>query len=67
MIGDEAAPCRGLLELSHPLEEGIIKNWDDMELIWEYGFKKITNDVKGSNVLMTEANMNPRTNRDKMA
>lgn len=41
MIGDEAAPCRGLLELSHPLEEGIIKNWDDMELIWEYGFKKV--------------------------
>lgn len=41
MIGDEAAPCRGLLELSHPLEEGIIKNWDDMELIWEYGYKKV--------------------------
>lgn len=41
MIGDEAAPCRGLLELSHPLEEGIIKNWDDMELIWEYAYKKV--------------------------
>jgi actin-related protein 2 len=41
MIGDEAAPCRSLLELSHPLEEGIIKNWEDMELIWEYGFRKV--------------------------
>ena len=38
MIGDEAAPYRGLLELTHPLEEGVIKNWDDMELIWAYGY-----------------------------
>ena len=40
MIGDEAAKARRLLELSHPLEEGIIKNWDDMELIWRYGFEE---------------------------
>ena len=41
MIADEVAPCRGLCELSFPLEEGIVKNWDDMEMIWEYGFKKV--------------------------
>jgi len=43
MIGDEAAPYRGLLELTHPLEEGVIKNWDDMELIWDYGYRKVHN------------------------
>jgi actin-related protein len=41
MIGDEAQPYRGLLELTHPLEEGVVKNWDDMELIWAYGYKKV--------------------------
>jgi actin-related protein 2 len=41
MIADEVAPARGLCELSFPLEEGIVKNWDDMELIWDYGFKKV--------------------------
>jgi actin-related protein len=40
MIGDEAAKARRLLELSHPLEEGIVKNWEDMELIWKYGFEE---------------------------
>jgi len=41
MIADEVAPVRGLCELSFPLEEGIVKNWDDMEMIWEYGFRKL--------------------------
>lgn len=41
MIGDEATPYRNILELTHPLLEGVIKNWDDMELIWEYGYNKV--------------------------
>jgi actin-related protein 2 len=41
MIGDEAAPLRSLLELSHPVEEGIVKNWDEMKLIMDYAFKKV--------------------------
>lgn len=27
MVGDEASKYRSLLELSHPTEEGIVKNW----------------------------------------
>jgi actin-related protein 2 len=34
MIGHEIGPVRQFLQLSHPLEEGIVKNWDQMELIW---------------------------------
>lgn len=41
MVGDEAAPLRSYLELSHPVDEGIVSNWDDMCLIWEHGFKKV--------------------------
>jgi len=41
MIADEVIPCRALCELSFPLEEGMVKNWEDMELIWDYGFKKL--------------------------
>lgn len=60
MIGDEAAKARRLLELSHPLEEGIIKNWDDMELIWRYGFEeKLNIETEGATLFMTEAIMNP--------
>lgn len=41
MIGDEAAPYQAMLELSRPVEEGAVKNWDDMELLWDYSFKKV--------------------------
>jgi len=68
MIGDEAAPHRAMLELSHPVNEGIVKDWDDMFLIWEYGFKKIgCVDYNDETILMTEAVMNPINNRIKMA
>ena len=41
MVGDEAAPLRSYLELSHPVEEGIVNNWDDMSLVWNHGFQKV--------------------------
>lgn len=41
MIGDEAAPYRVMLELNQPMEQGIVMDWDDMELLWDYSFKKI--------------------------
>jgi actin-related protein len=40
MVGDEAAPLRAFLEISYPLKEGKIKNWDDMEALWSYCFHK---------------------------
>jgi actin-related protein 2 len=38
MVCDEAAPLRSFLEIKYPLIEGQIKNWDDMEIIWNYCF-----------------------------
>ena len=67
MIGDEAAPLRHLLELSHPVEEGVVRNWEEVELLWDYGFKKMKCDPKGKRVLLTEAVWNPKKNRRIMA
>lgn len=75
MIGEDAAKARAMLECTYPLEEGIVKNWDDMELIWEYTFSDqlgLTNketgecDTSGCKVLLTEAPRNPVKNRQKM-
>lgn len=30
-----------MLELAKPVEEGTVKNWEDMELLWDYSFKKV--------------------------
>jgi actin-related protein len=59
MIGDEAAPLRAMLELSHPTEEGIVRNWDDMQLLLEYSFAKVKARPSEQPILMTEAVMNP--------
>ena len=32
-IGDEAQIKRGILTLKHPIEHGIVTNWDDMEKV----------------------------------
>ena len=69
MIADETKDHRSVLELSYPLREGIVNNWDDMELVWDYAFKnkmKI-DDMTDKNILLTEAASNPKKNRIQMA
>ena len=71
MIGDEVTPVRSMLELSYPMEEGIIKNAEDMKLLWDYvlniklGIDKA--DFKDRKLLMTEAPNNPDRNKEVMA
>jgi len=35
MVGDEASIARSMLKISYPLENGIVKNWEDMEHVWD--------------------------------
>ena len=71
MIGDEVTPVRSMLELSYPMEEGIIKNAEDMNLLWDYvlniklGIDK--ENFKDRKLLMTEAPNNPDRNKEVMA
>ena len=66
-IGEEIEPKRAALQLTHPMEEGIVKDWDVMERVWAYTFNKFTSDRSKTCVMMTEAPMNPLKNREKMA
>jgi len=58
-----------MLELSYPLKEGIVNNWEDMERVWDYAFDKKLNihNLNERNILLTEAACNPRKNRETMA
>ena len=66
-IGDEAQKMRGVLKLSYPIESGIVTSWDQMEKVWEYCFtNELRVDPSEHKVLLTEAPMNPKANREKM-
>lgn len=67
MVGDLASEYRSYLQLSQPMEHGIVRNWDDMKLLWDYTFHdKLKVDTTGRKILLTEPPMNPTKNREKM-
>lgn len=68
-LGPEAEEHRGLLTIRYPMEHGIVRDWDDMERIWQYIYSKdqLQTFSEEHPVLLTEAPLNPRKNREKAA
>lgn len=68
MVGDEASKLRSMLEVNYPMENGIVRNWEDMCHIWDYTFgpDKMNINPPDCKILLTEPPMNPTKNREKM-
>merc|ERR1711939_59873 len=68
-VGDQAIQKRGTLLLKHPIEKGMVVNWDDMERVWHHTFfnelRVNPSDDIGC-VLLSEAPLNPKVNRETM-
>ncbi|CAI9730253.1 actin-related protein 2 isoform X2 [Octopus vulgaris] len=68
MVGEEASALRSMLEVKYPMENGIVRNWEDMLHVYDYTFgrDKMNIDTSNSKILLTEPPMNPIKNREKM-
>ncbi|VVB03076.1 unnamed protein product [Arabis nemorensis] len=67
-VGDEAQAKRDNLTLHYPMENGIIKNWDDMEKIWHHAlYDALRVAPQEHHVLLTDSTiLNPKSYHEKM-
>merc|ERR1711935_692789 len=68
MVGDEASKLRSMLEVNYPMENGMVRNWEDMLHVWDYTFgaEKLNIEPDKCKILLTEPPLNPLRNREKM-
>lgn len=76
-VGKAANEDRGILALTYPIENGIIKDFEIMEKIWEHSFTNILRtkcrpaekeeDNPKHPVYLTEPSQNPKNTRAKIA
>lgn len=74
-VGPKAEDHRGLLSIRYPMEHGIVNDWNDMERIWTHIYTtnrhsfqdELSTFSEEHPVLLTEAPLNPRKNREKAA
>ena len=68
LVGTEAQKKFGILNISYPIQECRIVNWDDISKIWHHTFY---NELKVApeehNVLLTESPYNTRREREQIA
>eukprot|EP01084_Bolivina_argentea_P274662 468210_1 len=67
-VGDERIySYPQIFSWKRPVQNGIIKDFDSMKCIWNYMFNhQLRVDSEQNSVLLTEAPLNPRANREKI-
>merc|ERR1719468_1074545 len=68
MVGDDASKLRSMLEITYPMENGMVRSWEDMKHLWDYTFgpEKMNLDSTECLIMLTEPPMNPNRNRETM-
>ncbi|KAL7722350.1 Actin-1 [Entamoeba marina] len=60
-IGEDAISKRGILTLKHPINRGIVNNWDDMEFLINHSYYNELHCLPEEQpVALTEPPLNPK-------
>ncbi len=53
--------------MHYPIEEGVVKNWEDMEKVWNHTmYNELRVAPEDHPILMTEAPLNSKENREHL-
>lgn len=67
-LGFEAQDKASVMKIKCPLENGVIKNWDDMEKLWDYIIlNQMDVDIKNECIFITESPFSSKADRQKTA
>ena len=72
VIGDDARTQSSYLRISHPMSNGVVSNWNDMEAVWDHAFRSLVglspedDFLPDLSIVQTEPAFNPKQNREKM-
>ncbi|KAG8229238.1 hypothetical protein J437_LFUL007924 [Ladona fulva] len=68
LYGDAALLKKGINKIIYPIEHGVVTNWEEMEKVWDYMFNvELRIQPKEHPLLISEAPLNPKQNRVKLA
>ncbi|KAH9791859.1 actin-related protein 2 [Citrus sinensis] len=67
IVGAAALDLRHQLDVSYPVNNGIVQNWEDMGQVWDHAFfSELKIDPPECKILLTDPPLNPAKNREKM-
>ncbi|KAM7279912.1 hypothetical protein ACFE04_007046 [Oxalis oulophora] len=67
VVGEDCANLRHHLNISYPVNNGIVQNWDDMNHVWDHAFyHELKIDPQDCKILLTDPPLNPVKNRELM-
>ncbi|XP_047674141.1 uncharacterized protein LOC113661155 isoform X2 [Tachysurus fulvidraco] len=64
-VGHDAQHMRGVLTLHYPMRNGVVSDWDQMEMIWSHAFEQLRVCSEDHPVLLTEGVLSVRENRQR--
>ncbi|KAF1865337.1 hypothetical protein Lal_00004711 [Lupinus albus] len=67
VVGEGCADLRHQLDISYPVNNGIVQNWDDMCHVWDHAFyNELKINPQDCKILLTDPPLNPSKNRETM-